>query len=132
MHRTASIWLVGAVVLTALLYGVAWCSGHTQVWQWIGVGVAVSVVTLLASNTTVAASGLAGQPLQRMLMETSVRLALPLSFLLAVAIVRRDLLSETFLLYFLPFQFLTIVADVAGSLERIDASKNDQTEIDPQ
>lgn len=91
-------------------------------------GVGLSLVTMVASAVTVRTFKRRDSPLHRMLIETSVRMAIPLGFLSAVAIARRDLLSEAFLLYFLPFQFLTIYAGTVGAVRQVKVSDNGQSE----
>lgn len=93
-------------------------------------GIGVSLVTVVTSSVTLMMSGLAQKPLQRMVIETSVRMAMPLGFLLAVKIVRRDLLENTFLLYFLPFQFVTILVGVWVAVGRIKADSSARSTSD--
>lgn len=119
MARAICNWLLGALVLVALLTCLAYWRGDQLAMQAIAMGAGVSLVALLASNATVAASGWGDKPLHRLLIETNVRVALPLAFLLAVVVARRDLLSESFLLYFLPFQLLTIAVSAAASIHHI-------------
>ena len=125
MARTPWLWLVCTVATAAVLSLLAWCCGPERAWEFMGIGVGVSLVTVVASQVTLAMSGAAPRPLHRMLLETSVRTALPLGFLLAIRIARRELLGNTFLLYFLPFQFVTIVVSVLVSVGRIKASAAD-------
>jgi hypothetical protein len=120
--HTALLWLVGTTTIAAALALVAWGRGRSEAYLWLVAGIGVSLVTLVASKATVVATRSVDKPLASMLVETCVRMALPLATLLAVAIARRDLLTTEFLLYFLPFQFLTIIASVAGSVGRIRAT----------
>lgn len=119
MARAFGSWLIGALLLGGILTSVAIWRADEKALQAIAMGTGVSLVALLASNLTVAASGWGDKPLHRLLIETNVRVALPLAFLLAVAVARRDLLSELFLLYFLPFQLLTIVVSAAASVHQV-------------
>jgi len=121
MQRTAFVWLSLTAVVAAALGLVASWNGPADAKIWIAVGVGVSLVTSLAGKATVRLSGLASRPLSRLLLETSIRMALPFSVLLAIAITHRDILTTTFLLYFLPFQFITLIADTLGAVWRVKA-----------
>lgn len=86
----------------------------------LGWGIGVSLATLLASKLSLAGLPDRFNAVHQVLLETCIRLVLPLGLLFAMAIARRDLLTETFLLYFLPFQLVTIAVGAGDSIRRID------------
>ncbi len=93
-------------------------------------GFVVSLVTVLGAYATVAVSGLAASPLHRMLIETCVRMAIPLGFLLALVITRPGLQTDTFLLYFLPFQFVNLFVMVMAAVGEIEVSPSHRSSLD--
>ncbi|MGI9456309.1 MAG: hypothetical protein ACR2NU_07085 [Aeoliella sp.] len=121
MARTSSVWLSFTALAVVLLWLVACWQEHTEATTWIAVGVGTSVLTSLASRVTVTLMRVSGQPVTRMMVETFVRMALPLGVLLAIAMYDRGLINKTTILYFLPFQFITIIADTLGAMWRIDS-----------
>lgn len=120
------VWPGLTVAMAALLGAVAWWledvgAGGLRVGEaagWISAGVATSLATRIFCWGTVWLPRVGDQPIVRIMAESFVRMAIPLSVLLAIAIVRRDLLQAEALLYFLPFQFITMVAAVVESLSR--------------
>ncbi|MGI9456637.1 MAG: hypothetical protein ACR2NU_08750 [Aeoliella sp.] len=121
MLRTALVWLSLTALVAILLGLIAWRCGPAEAKTWMLAGVGVSLVTSLVGSASVRLSGLADQPFPRLLLETSIRMALPLGVLLAVSMTRREILTPTFVLYFLPFQFITLIADTAGALWRVNS-----------
>lgn len=95
---------------------IAWWTGKGDALEWIGFGIATSAVTSLMSWVTIERTVLKQEPLGRLLAETSVRLAIPLAVLMAVAVARRELLTPENIACFLPFQFVTLVAGVNRSV----------------
>ncbi|WP_425398807.1 hypothetical protein [Aeoliella sp.] len=122
MPRWATQWLVATSALSALLAAFAYWQDEPLAWKGLFAGVLVSLVTLLATRWSLAASRWSNKPLHRMLLETCIRVAMPMGFVLAMAVARRDLLEQTFLLYFLPFQILTIVVGVADAIRHVGQS----------
>lgn len=127
---TVWIWLTATAAMALMLIGVNWFRNDDGTAPWIAAGVTVSLVTMLSTSATVYLAGATGKPLHRLLIETSVRLAVPLGILLAIAITHRDLLTTEFLLYFLPFQFITIVADTFGSVWWVQTEMNRRSSSD--
>lgn len=123
MPRFGRQWLLGLLALFTLMAALACWQDELLAWKGLVAGCAVSLVTLLATRWSLAASGWRGKPLHRMLLETCVRVAMPMGFLLAIVVARRDLLDQTFLLYFLPFQILTIVVGVADAIRHVHQSQ---------
>ena len=121
MARTSSVWLSFTALAAVLLWLVARWQEHTEATTWIAAGVGTSVLTSFASRATVTLMRVSGQPVTRMMVETFVRMALPLGVLLAIAMFDRGLINKTTILYFLPFQFITIIADTLGAMWRIDS-----------
>lgn len=130
MRSTWWVWPGLTVAAAALLWGWAWWQERSG-WTgdagsmpadlaagWILAGVATSLATRVFSWGMVWLPRVGDQPIVRIMAESFVRLAIPLSVLLAIAIVRRDLLQAEALLYFLPFQFITMLAAVVESLSR--------------
>lgn len=116
-------WLVwpGLTIATAIVLGViGWWVGKLDAARWIGFGVATSAVTSLMGWLTIERTRLKLEPVARMMAETSVRMALPLGALLALAIMRRELLTAENLAFFLPFQLVTLVAGVNRSLVEVN------------
>ena len=128
MPRTATVWLVGTTLVAVPLAAIGAWRGDAIALKAMLLGVGVSLLTVIACAATVGLVAWRKRPLERMLLETSLRMALPLSFLLAVLVTRRDLLDNTFLLYFLPFQFLTIIATSAGAIGSIELKNNKSTD----
>lgn len=121
MHRAVAVWVSLTLVAAVLLRCVAWLTSETQAAGWIAAGVGVSLATFVLGKATVAASPVRRDPLPRLWLETSIRMVLPLAALAAVAVMRRELLETRFLLYFLPFQFITLIADTVGAVRRVNA-----------
>ncbi|QDU56378.1 hypothetical protein [Aeoliella mucimassa] len=119
MPRSAVVWLVGCLAILAVLLPIGTWRGDAIAGRAMLAGVGVSLFTTAACIATVSLARWKQQPLNRMLLETCLRMALPVSFLLALAITRRHLLDNTYLLYFLPFQFLTIYAGTVGAIGSI-------------
>ena len=117
---TVWLWLAATTLTALLMLAIRWLRGDSEAVEWIVAGIAVSLATLLASRTTVALARATDKPLYRLAIETSIRLSIPLSVLLGLAVVKRELLTAEFFVYFLPFQFVTIFADTAGSVWRIN------------
>lgn len=130
MRSTWWLWPGLTAATAVLLWGWAWWlqrSGWTDnagsmpagvAVGWILAGIGASLATRVFSWGVVWLPRVGDQPIVRIMAETFVRLAIPLGGLLAVAIVRRDLLQVEALLYFLPFQFISMIAGVVESLDR--------------
>lgn len=117
MLRTGIEWLVGTVLIATLLLLMR---GEGEAIRFVTYGVAVSLATLVASKGTLKMVPSHFTPANRLMLETSVRLMLPIGFLLALALARPDLLTKSFFLYFLPFQFLTIAVGAASSIADVN------------
>lgn len=113
-------WLTLTVLAAGVLVVLARAQDELRAPEWILLGIVVSLVTLVASKATVILGQVTNKPLHRMLVETSLRLSIPLGVLLAIVITRRDLLSSDFLLYFLPFQLVTIVVGAIAAVRDIN------------
>ncbi len=116
-------WLVwpGLTIATAIvLAGIGWWIGKVDAAKWIAFGVATSAATSVMGWFTVERTRLKYEPVARMMAETSVRMALPLGALLAMAIMRRELLTGENLAFFLPFQLVTLVAGVNRTLAEVN------------
>lgn len=120
MPRITKVWLALTGTAAVALAVVAVLRSESEAATWIVCGIVLSLVTILSSLATVVALGVQDKPLPQLLTQTSVRMALPLAVLLALAIVRRDVLTPIFLLYFLPFQFITLTADALGAIKRVE------------
>lgn len=123
MPRLAGLWLLGVSALLAPMLALAYWQDEPLAWKGLVAGFIVSLVTLLTTRWSLVASGWSNKPLHRMLLETCIRVAMPMGFLLAIVVARRDLLDQTFLLYFLPFQILTIVVGVADAIRHVGQSQ---------
>lgn len=119
LPRTARLWLLETLAVATPLSALAWWRANNAAWWWMASAIGLSLAALGASAATVALAQSRHKPLQRMLIETSIRMALPLGVLLALAVVRRDLLHTEFILYFLPFQFVTLAVATAASLREL-------------
>ena len=120
MLRTGIEWLIGTVLLAMpllLMRG----EDDGEAVRFVTYGVAVSLATLVASKGTLKFVPRHFTVVHHAMLETCVRLMLPMGFLLAAAFAKPDLLTnKTFFLYFLPFQFLTIAVGAASSIAEVN------------
>lgn len=121
MRLTAVVWLALTCLAGLVAVGVAYGTQNPKAYGWIASAIGVSLVVSTASWATVRAMRLEDQPLPRLGVETLTRVILPLSVLLAVMLKRPELVSREFLLYFLPFQFITLIASTIGSVRRVNS-----------
>ena len=126
MLRTSVVWLTLTLLASVLLGGAAYEFGPEDAFRWMAGGLGTSLVTLLATATTVRLARLAGhnspkQALHRLLLETAIRMTLPLGALLAVVVTRDEIINPVYLLYFLPFPFITLFAETWGAVGRVKA-----------
>ena len=119
MLRTGIEWLVGVVLIATPLLLMRGEDGG-EAFRFVMYGVAVSLATLVASKGTLKWLPSHFTAVHQAMLETCVRLMLPMGFLLAAALARPDLLTKTFFLYFLPFQFLTIAVGAASSIAEVN------------
>jgi hypothetical protein len=119
MFRTGIEWVVGTAMVAATLLLLTGDEKRAAV-RFVAYGVGVSLATLVASKATLKWSPPSLKAWPRVLLETCVRLMLPIGFLLALAIAKPDLLTKTFFLYFLPFQFLTIAVGASSSIAEVN------------
>jgi hypothetical protein len=112
-------WLVWPGLTTVVLVAAAaiavW-EGSQDAARWIAFGIATSAVTTVAGYATVSRLDSKLDAWGRLVAETAIRMALPLGALMAVAVVRREMITPQGIAYFLPFQFVTLVAGVNRSL----------------
>jgi hypothetical protein len=107
------------VLAGGLALVIAWLTGEERTPPGLKVGVIVSAVTFLGGRAIVALLPQAVAAYPRLLLETAVRLVVPIAAVAAIAIDQRELLDKIFLAYFLPFQFVTLVADTLGAIWRV-------------
>jgi hypothetical protein len=131
MLRTSIEWLIGTVLIATPLLLMRNASDG-QALRYVTYGVAVSLATLVASKGTLKLLPSHFTVVHHAMLETCVRLMLPMGFLLAAAIARPDLLTKSFFLYFLPFQFLTIAVGAASSIAEVNRRTIDPDRPDSQ
>jgi hypothetical protein len=131
MLRTGIEWVVGtALIATPLL--LMRSAGDGQAVRYLTYGIAVSFATLVASKGTLRLLPDSFNSVHRTMLETCIRLLFPTGFLLAIAIARPELLTKSFFLYFLPFQFLTIAVGAASSIAEVNRRTIDPDRPDSQ
>lgn len=119
MRPTWLVWPGLTIATVVVLAGIGAWIGKVDAAKWMAFGIAISAATSVMCWLTVERTRLKHEPVARTLAESLLRMALPLGVLFAMAITRRDLLTEENMAFFLPFQFVTIVAGVNRSLVEV-------------
>lgn len=114
--------LVRLLMLGALV-GIEWTiaklSGHSQLPVGTIAGFGVGVTALLVGKLVILLPALSQKPFRKLLATTAVRLLVPIVALAAIAVSRREVLTDTFLAYFLPFVLFTLVADTLEAVRQV-------------
>lgn len=117
------LMLVRLLMLGALV-GIEWTiaklSGHSQLPMGTIAGFGVGVTALLVGRLVILLPALSQKPFRKLLATTAVRLLVPIVALAAIAVSRREVLTDTFLAYFLPFVLFTLVADTLEAVRRVN------------
>lgn len=132
VRPTWLVWPGLTIAVTVVLGVIGWWIGKVDTLRWIAFGAATSGVTSVMGWLTIERTRLKREPVARTMAETSIRMAFPLGVLFAMAVTRRDLLTEENLAFFLPFQFVTIVAGVNRALVEVKESSITNSDTKPK
>ena len=123
MPRFIWVWLSGTLCVSVVTIPIGLWREDDEALRAIVAGIFVSLITMLLCILSVFIGASRSNPLQRMLMETILRLAIPLTFLLMLKLLREELLTVGFVIYFIPFQLLTIVATTIRSASIVNDTR---------
>jgi len=119
LRQTALVWLSLTLAALCVEWTIAKLQGAEDLPIGLVVGIGVSLFTFLVGKLVIGLPTASREPVPRLVTATAVRMAIPFTVIAAIAATNRELLDKTFLAYFLPFQFITLIADTLGAVRRV-------------